>query len=71
MSSSSAPDARLILPNYPHHVIHRGHNRQVMFPEEAYRYYLDNLWEWKEELGCRIYADCLMTNHVHLVLDPG
>ena len=21
--------------------------------------------------GCRIYAYCLMTNHVHLVIDPG
>ena len=64
--------ARLVLPNCPHHIIQRGHNRQVVFAgDEDYLYYLDNLWEWKTELGCKIYAYCLMTNHVHLVIDPG
>ena len=64
--------ARLIVPNMPHHVIQRGHNRQVVFAADVdYQYYLDNLWEWKTQLGCRVYAYCLMTNHVHLVVDPG
>lgn len=64
--------ARTILPGYPHHLIQRGHNRQAVFAcEDDYRYYLDNLAEWKGRLGCRLYAFCLMTNHVHLVLDPG
>jgi putative transposase len=63
---------RLVITGYPHHVIQRGHNRQEVFTsEEGCRYYLDNLREWKERLGCRLYAYCLMTNHVHLVLDPG
>lgn len=63
---------RLIIPNYPHHVIHRGHNRQAIFAcDDDYRYYLDNLAEWKSALGCRLYAYCLMTNHIHLVVDPG
>jgi len=26
---------RVILPNYPHHVVLRGHNRRVLFAEEA------------------------------------
>ena len=30
-------------------------------------YYLENLKEWKKELGCKIYAYCLMTNHIHLI----
>ena len=63
---------RLVIPNYPHHVIHRGHNRQAIFAcDDDYRHYLDNLAEWKNNLGCRLYAYCLMTNHVHLVIDPG
>ncbi len=63
---------RLIIPNYPHHVIHRGHNRQPLFAsDDDYRYYVDNLAEWKIKLGCRLYAYCLMTNHIHLVVDPG
>ena len=64
--------ARLVLPNCPHHIIQRGHNRQVVFACDAdYLLYLDTLQEWKTELGCKVYAYCLMTNHVHLVIDPG
>lgn len=61
-----------MLPNYPHHIIQRGHNRQVVFAsDEDYLYYLENLKEWKKRIGCKIYAYCLMTNHVHLIVDPG
>ncbi len=64
--------ARLVLPNCPHHVIQRGHNRQVVFAgDNDYLFYLHTLQEWKTELGCKVYAYCLMTNHVHLVIDPG
>ena len=64
--------ARIVIANYPHHIIQRGHNRQVVFAgDEDYLYYLDNLKEWKEALGCKVYAYCLMTNHVHMVIDPG
>ena len=64
--------ARLILSNCPHHVIQRGHNRQVVFAgDDDYLYYLDTLQKWKVKLGCKVYAYCLMTNHVHLVIDPG
>ncbi|NOQ52123.1 MAG: transposase [Desulfuromonadaceae bacterium] len=64
--------ARIVIPDYPHHIIQRGHNRQVVFSaEDDYRCYLDNLAEWKEAYECKIYAFCLMTNHVHLVINPG
>ena len=63
--------ARLVIPHFPHHVIQRGHNRQVVFArDDDYLFYLDTLQEWKTRLGCKIYAYCLMTNHVHLVIDP-
>ena len=43
-----------------------------MFVDEAdYRLYLDTLEEWKARLNCKLYTFCLMTNHVHLVIDPG
>jgi len=62
---------RVVLPDYPHHVVQRGHNRQVVFAEPAdYRYYLETLAEFKAALGVRVYAFCLMTNHVHLLLAP-
>ena len=64
--------SRVVLANYPHHIIQRGHNKQVVFAAtEDYEYYFNNLKEWKKKLGCRIYAYCLMTNHIHLIIDPG
>lgn len=62
---------RVILPNYPHHVVQRGHNRQVVFVEnEDYERYLADLRELKDAFGVKVYAYCLMTNHVHLLLAP-
>ncbi|MCI5194758.1 MAG: transposase [Candidatus Electrothrix sp. AW5] len=64
--------ARIILPHTPHHIVQRGHNRQAVFvSDDDYTYYRDNLTVFKQEFGCRIYAYCLMTNHVHLIVDPG
>jgi len=64
--------ARIIAPNMPHHIVQRGHNRRPIFVEDMdYLYYLDTLLEWKRELGIKVYAWCLMTNHVHLILNPG
>ncbi len=63
---------RLVLPNYPHHVVQRGHNRQVVFAvAEDYQRYLTDLRELKDAWGVKVYAYCLMTNHVHLLLAPG
>jgi putative transposase len=63
---------RVVLPNYPHPVVQRGHNRQVVFADALdFEYCLSNLREIKEALGLRVYAYCLMTNHVHLLLSPG
>jgi len=64
--------ARLVLPHAPHHIIQRGHNRQVVFArDDDYAYYLDTLQAWKTHYGVKVYAFCLMTNHVHLLLEPG
>ena len=63
---------RVVLPNYPLHVAQRGHNRQVVFAEdEDYQRYLSDLRDLKDAFGIKVYAFCLMTNHVHLLLAPG
>lgn len=63
--------ARVIVPNVPHHVVQRGHNRLSIFAEPAdFNYYLQTLREWKRTLGVKVYGYCLMTNHVHLILEP-
>ena len=64
--------ARIVLPHTPHHIVQRGHNRQtVCVSDDDYNYYRENLIDFKREFGCRIYAYCLVTNHVHLIVDPG
>ena len=51
------------------HVMVRGVNKQDIFLDESdYRYYLDALEKYKAEEEIEIYAWCLMTNHVHLLL---
>lgn len=63
---------RVVLPNYPHHVVQRGHNKQVVFAEpNDFKRYIADLRELKTLFGVKVYAFCLMTNHVHLLLAPG
>lgn len=67
-----ARTARVALAQCPHHIVQRGHNRRVVFVTDADRKsYLDTLAEFRSELGLKVYAYCLMTNHVHLIVDPG
>ena len=62
---------RVFVPGFPHHVVQRGHDRNAVFIETAdYEFYLANLIEWKSQYNVGVYAYCLMTNHVHLVLVP-
>lgn len=64
--------ARIVMPHFPHHVVQRGHNRQAVFAERKdYERYLAALQEFKDPYGVKVYAYCLMTNHVHLLLCPG
>ena len=63
--------ARVLLAGHPHHVVQRGHNRKPVFAcEEDYIHYLANLGEQLLMRDIGLYAFCLMTNHVHLLLEP-
>jgi putative transposase len=65
--------ARIAVAHYPHHLVQRGHNRRAVFVTDRDRLtYLETLREFRAELGgLKIYGYCLMTNHVHLIVDPG
>ena len=53
-----------------YHVMMRGVNRQDIFEDnDDRRYYLNSLRKAKESIGFRIHAFCLMTNHVHLLIE--
>lgn len=63
--------ARVIVPNYPHHIIQRGNRSQaVFFQEEDYHRYLELIAHWCQEEGVAISNYCLMNNHVHLIVTP-
>ncbi len=62
---------RLTLPDYPHHIIQRGNNRQVIFNTSAdYLYFLELLHENARKFGISIHAYVLMGNHFHLLATP-
>jgi len=62
---------RVLVPGFPHHVVQRGHDQNAVFVDVSdYEFYLANLIEWKSHYNVGVYAYCLMTNHVHLVLVP-
>lgn len=52
-----------------YHILLRGINRQHIFEEESdYTYFLKGLHNLKTDLAFAVYAYCLMSNHVHLLL---
>ncbi len=55
-----------------YHVMLRGINQQQLFEdEEDYLRFLSVLRECKEDSAYKLYAYCLMGNHVHLLLQEG
>ena len=62
---------RYILPDFAHHAIQRGNNKQNIFIDAADRQsFLSDLEKYSIENKVSIGAYCLMTNHVHLLLYP-
>jgi putative transposase len=63
--------ARIVIPDYPHHIIHRGNHREkVFFNDEDRKVYLDFLIQQAKRCGIEFWAYCLMDNHVHFVAVP-
>lgn len=55
-----------------YHVIVRGNQRRKTFQhDDDYRAYLDRLEKYRTQCQVRIYAYCLMPNHVHLLVETG
>jgi putative transposase len=63
--------ARVVVAGVPHHITQRGNRRQVTFFEaEDYRRYLALMGQWCGRCAVEVWADCLMPNHVHLIVVP-
>lgn len=65
--------ARLVRVQYEgaiYHVMIRGNNRRTLFYDDKDRLrFLTRLSEMAEEFRVRVYAFCLMTTHVHLLVE--
>ena len=62
---------RIVIPNQPLHVMHRGNNRQDIFESD------EDMVRIKEDIahalaksGCQLHAYVIMTNHLHLLITP-
>ena len=63
--------ARLVVPGYPHHVTQRGSRKQrTFFSTDDYHHYRWLLATRQRDSNLKVWAWCLMPNHVHLVLVP-
>ncbi len=63
--------SRIVIPNQPLHIIHRGNNRQNIFESE------EDMVRIKGDIalslsktGCYLHAYVIMTNHLHLLITP-
>jgi len=63
--------ARVVVPGYPHHITQRGNRRLPTFFSDAdYEAYRDLMAAHCAACGVKVWAWCLMPNHVHLVVVP-
>ena len=63
--------ARIVAPGVPHHVTQRGNFGQSVFAEDEDRHrYLTWVAEAAHRYGTKVWAYCLMTNHVHVIAVP-
>jgi len=63
--------ARVVAVGFPHHITQRGNYGQTVFEdEEDYLLYLKWLEKYCKKYSLKIWAYCLMSNHVHLIGVP-
>jgi putative transposase len=62
---------RITLPGYPHHITQRGNRKANVFLDDRDRHiYIKMLIAQCIEQAIRIWAYCLMDNHVHIIAVP-
>lgn len=62
---------RFYLPNYPVHIVQRGHNKNnVFFENDDYKTYLEWLQEGSEWYEVPVHAYVLLPNEIHILATP-
>jgi putative transposase len=66
-----ARTARIVVPEYPHHVTQQGVRSLPIFRDDEDRVsYLEFMSRETQRFRVKIFVWCLMTNHVHLIAVP-
>lgn len=66
-----ARQARIVLPDTPHHITQRGNRGEPVFFEKGdYEAYIDFLAEECADKGVSIWSYCLMANQIQLIAVP-
>jgi putative transposase len=66
-----ARQARIVIPNTPHHITQRGNRgEKVFFEKEDYQIYLDILLEQCGRFKISLLSYCLMPNQIHIIAVP-
>jgi putative transposase len=62
---------RIVIPGLPHHITHRGNNRQnIFYATEHYSQYIEILHHHLAIQNATMLGYCLMPNHIHLAVIP-
>jgi putative transposase len=62
---------RLIIPQTPVHITQRGNRRENIFrDDEDKEKYIKSFQFYRKKYKVKLYAWCLMDNHVHFVVEP-
>jgi len=62
---------RLVIPNQPLHIMHRGNNKQHIFNTDDDRVKIkEDIAHGLKKSGCSLHAYVIMSNHLHLLVTP-
>lgn len=62
---------RLIVPKTPLHITQRGNRKEDLFlDDEDKEKYIRSFLYYRKKYNVKLYAWCLMDNHVHFVVEP-
>jgi len=60
---------RLVIPNQPLHIMHRGNNKQHIFNTDDDRVKIkEDIAHGLKKSGCSLHAYVIMSNHLHLLV---
>ncbi len=61
---------RLLISDICYHIIQRGNQKQNVFRENVdFERYLQILLHYKKKYNFKLYAYCIMPNHIHLIVE--